>query len=405
VSEVPPFVGRIARRDLPGASILAVVPAMLVLLLVHASSASAELGAIAAGRHGEVWFAEPSTDTIGRRTARGKIKRFRIPTPAAEPVALSLGSDGSLWFAEHRADKLGRIEPDGAVREYPIPVPPAHPIAVGPFRIAAAGPPQPGAITIGREGDVWFTFGGQDSGVSSTYGGFVARLDVEGTIVEYPLPGPNAEPQAITTGTDGTIWVTERISRGGAIGRVAPDGSIAVTPLPEGNEPRGVEPAPDGGVWFAEVVFGPQIVGVIGKLTAAGSFAYFSLPHSEQLSGIASDDEGDLWFPTYASGHVTKEPDGSLSTGPTTGVLARMDAQGHVREFVTPHDVIELAPGADGTMWFTQESSDAIGHINRSGKIVELPTKPRPRGVLIKPPASRGPIATRRAPLADPPAP
>jgi virginiamycin B lyase len=366
----------------------------LAISTACASAAHGESGAIAAAADGGVWFAQPSADEIGHLTTAGRIERFRIPTPAAEPAGLAIGTDGSLWFSEHRAGEIGRIEPGGAIREYPVPVPPAR--ALEPAFRALLNPrtPGPGAIAAGSDGSMWFTEGGDGAEVSGVYGGQIAKITPSGTIEEYPIPSPNSEPQAITTASDGEVAFAERTARGGAIGRVASDGTIRLFPLPEGGEADGIATGPAGALWFTEIVFGPgAIVGQIGLLAQSGAISDFPMPRrAEQPSEIAPGGEGGVWFPTFASTHITRGPDGSLSTGPTTGVLARMDAQGHVREFVTRHDVLEIAPGTDGSLWFTQQSSNAIGHIDRSGRIVELPTKTRSRRV-------------KRAPLAVPPAP
>src|SRR6266436_741926 len=62
----------------------------------------------------------------------GKVTEFGIPTNNSQPAGITLGPDGNLWFTESRADQIGKITPNGSITEYPLPSGVASGIAAGP---------------------------------------------------------------------------------------------------------------------------------------------------------------------------------------------------------------------------------------------------------------------------------
>ena len=52
----------------------------------------------------------------------------------------------------------------------------------------------------------------------------MGRIARDGTIVEFPVPTPNASLRGITVGADGDLWFTENVAN--KIGRMAPDGIV-----------------------------------------------------------------------------------------------------------------------------------------------------------------------------------
>jgi streptogramin lyase len=101
-----------------------------------------ELGGIAAGHDGALWFTDVVfgqrriTGRIGRITPTGTMHFFALPTAEAQTGAIALGADGNMWFTAgtpHRtksrskngravvrfAASIGRITPRGRVTEYP----------------------------------------------------------------------------------------------------------------------------------------------------------------------------------------------------------------------------------------------------------------------------------------------
>lgn len=72
------------------------------------------------------------------------------------PFAITLGPDGNLWFTELDARKIGRITPEGVMTEFVIP-----------------SGASPGSIAAGKDGNLWFTAAGSDNSIG--------RVTPEGT--------------------------------------------------------------------------------------------------------------------------------------------------------------------------------------------------------------------------------
>ncbi len=74
---------------------------------------------------------------------------------------------------------------------------------------------QPGFITTGPDGNLWFT---------EVYGNNIGRITLTGRVTEFPLPTPNSGPTGIATGADGNLWVTETCSN--SIAHITPVGNV-----------------------------------------------------------------------------------------------------------------------------------------------------------------------------------
>jgi virginiamycin B lyase len=104
------------------AALLTAIVASVGLLSLSTAPASAAAGTITefptansgpfgitAGPDGNLWFADPGGNKIGRITTGGAITEFRIHTQSSFPVGITTGPDGNLWFTEENASKIGRI--------------------------------------------------------------------------------------------------------------------------------------------------------------------------------------------------------------------------------------------------------------------------------------------------------
>ena len=70
-------------------------------------------------------------------------------------------------------------------------------------------------------------------------------------ITEFRLPTYDSHPDAITTGSDGNLWLIE--NWGDQIGRITPTGVITEFPLPSLNSfPGAITTSPDGSLWFTD---------------------------------------------------------------------------------------------------------------------------------------------------------
>ena len=121
--------------------------------------------------------------------AAGAIDEFPLPA-GTQPGGITAGSDGALWFLEEGPSSIGRITTGGAV--------------TGHFAVnAAAAPPDVSSldqITLGPDGNLWFTQPADDQ---------IGRMTIpSGAVTEYNVPNTENEPEGITVGPDGAIWFT-----------------------------------------------------------------------------------------------------------------------------------------------------------------------------------------------------
>jgi virginiamycin B lyase len=74
-----------------------------------------QLGGIAAGADGNMWFtatSQPSTTrpaAVWRSTPGFTLTEFPLPSAQGTPTGIAAGSDGALWFTEMDANNIGRI--------------------------------------------------------------------------------------------------------------------------------------------------------------------------------------------------------------------------------------------------------------------------------------------------------
>jgi virginiamycin B lyase len=345
--------------------------ASLLLISVHALPAQGEVTAILSEPHGNVWFAERGTHSIGRITRNGTISHIALHG-GDEVGGLSPGPGESLWFTEPRAREVGHITATGAIREYPVP--PVSPLEQGepPSETIERTPmPEPGSITDAPDGNQWFASNGI-FGAGPVYGGQIDRITESGTITEFQLPGADVQPRGLIAGPSDDIWFTQSAAAGGAIGRIAIDGKITIYPLPQGHEPGAIVSGPDGDLWFTDVVFGGRsITGRIGRVTPNGTVRFFSLPRPDtQPAGIALGPDGAIWF-TAGTPHDLRAavPDFTASVG-------RMTPTGAVKEYPSRHLSSEIVPGPRGhEMLFAPEGINRIASIGPHGRVREYPVR------------------------------
>jgi len=274
------------------------------------------------GPDGAIWFAEFTTNKIGRITLSGTVTEFTVPTAGASPLGITTGPDGALWFSEEITNKIGRLTTAGAFTEFPIPT---------------AGS-APAGITSGPDGNLWF---------AEKNGGRIGRITTGGVITEFPTSGTG--PTGITVGPDGNLWFTERDAVN-SIGRITPAGVVTEFPVPTaGAQPMEIAVGPDGALWFAEYA-----AKKIGRVTRAGVFLEFPLPASANSPfGIVAGPDGALWF---------------TETGPgtTAGTIGRITTGGLVTEYPLPGPAggpWDIVAAGDGGLWFTEYYGGRIGRI------------------------------------------
>ena len=191
---------------------------------------------IVVGPDGALWFTE-SAGRIGRMSTDGALKEFTVFSVPTGLSGITVGPDGRLWFIETGAHKIASMTTDGTIVEYPVP---------GTFL--------PREITAGPDGALWFT----DVGV-----GMIFRVSLSGQTSHIALQDVAKAPLGIVAGPDGYLWVAEAgwslppetraFIVPGAIARVSVNGSVLEFPVPNPTaQPVGIAFGSDGNIWFTQ---------------------------------------------------------------------------------------------------------------------------------------------------------
>jgi streptogramin lyase len=165
-----------------------------------------------AGPDGNVWFTADTSNSFnyaGRITPNGQYTLFRTPNDEQYIYSITAGPDGNLWAGAFQQDRyhqqagafaaIDRISVDGQFTVFPLP---QRPASSNDFFAPS--------VTVGPDGNIWFTEGAFNR---------IGRMTLNGQITEYDVPTPNSRPNLITTGPDGNIWFTE--AGNGQIGQFA----------------------------------------------------------------------------------------------------------------------------------------------------------------------------------------
>jgi streptogramin lyase len=220
---------------------------------------------IISGPDGNLWFTDDYGGKIGRFSPNdGEIIEYQFPVAGGDtghdPADITAGPDGNLWFIEPFGHKIGKISPTtGSITEY---------------NIASDGsiPAELGCITAGPDVNLWFIeihAGSKINTISSATSKICNISPFTGNIISYDIPTEDSNswipteptPFGITLGPDGNLWFTEEI---GKIGKISPrTGIITEYPLPFGaGSCEGITAGPDGNLWFTE-----PFVNKIGKIS------------------------------------------------------------------------------------------------------------------------------------------
>jgi virginiamycin B lyase len=228
--------------------------------------------ALSARADGTVWYADRGGNRIVRIAADGTQTPF-VPGNAAEQglSGLAVGADGGIWYTKDVANRAGRIAPDGSAgREYVLPEAGSYPRGLTADRtgrlwfhssirkfvaelrpdgsVAVHRDPSwakrrfaPHRMALGPDGRLWITDRENNA---------VHCFDVNtGAFTRFEIPSPAAQPEAITVGRDGNVWITLLAAQ--KIARITPSGTITEFALGDldGGGPRGIVGTADGGVW------------------------------------------------------------------------------------------------------------------------------------------------------------
>ncbi|HUC30347.1 MAG TPA: LamG-like jellyroll fold domain-containing protein [Candidatus Acidoferrum sp.] len=200
---------------------------------------------------------------IAKLTTAGTITEYQTPTGGSNPAAVTTGGDGNLWFTETAVNQIGVITTAGAyLHEFPIPPGLGSVIlnaggssyqagdVVTVIQAGASG----GTLVIGSvdgNGAVQsFTTGSIGTGYSAATGLSTSGGHGTGLVVNI-LNTTNAFlPEAITLGPDGNIWFTAEDQNN--VLEVTPGGQFTAYPVPKGGSAEFITEGPDGNIWYTD---------------------------------------------------------------------------------------------------------------------------------------------------------
>ena len=279
-----------------------------------------------------------------------RIVEFALPS-GSRPGAIVVGKDGNIWFGNNSS--IARISPTGSgFTSFPVP------------NATTSGIP---GITTSADDNLWFTVDRANQ---------VGCITPQGIVTQFAVPTANSGPGGITAGADGNLWFLEDV---GKIGRITSSGTItefAVGALLSGSDsgPRSTDClGPDGNVWFTAYV-----ASEVGRITPEGAIMLWPTPTANSYpTGITTGPDGNLWFLELAADQIVRmTPNGVFTEFPTH------NSSGTV-------DLSQISVGPDGNLWVVEYNSNRIAKVTTSGAITQfnVPT-PNSQGGFIAPSAS-----------------
>ena len=245
------------------------------------------------------------------------VQEFPLPVTDAKPGGITAGPDGALWFVETNKNRVRSIALDGTV---------SGPITArdAPTGIASAF------------GGVWITEPGGS--------GHVARaLPGDTAVTEFTVSTNPAEPQGITVGPDGLLWYADH--KRDVIGRMTSLGGATDVGSTQGSKPWDIALGAGRHLWFTEQ--GGD--GTIGRITQG--WCRHLVPYSDRCQRTHRDRRRRRRRAVvHRARRGQDRPDHHRRPG------RRVLGHGPAAQ---PSGI---ALGADGNVWFTEESRPHRAH-------------------------------------------
>jgi len=219
-----------------------------------------------------------------------------------------------------------------------------------------------GGMTLGPDGNVWFT---------ERAHGTVGKVTPAGAVTEYPLPHADSDPVDITVGADGNLWVSDNAHA--QVVRVTPSGTGTEFALPSGCASFGITAGPGSTVWFTELTCpgpsgSPNKVGSIDTASTSTLVEHELAGAFPETFGIAYGSDGNLWFAEYDNLKLSR-----ITTGGTVTKFPTDPAH----SYSSPTWV---TAGPDGNLWFNESK---LGVVTVAGDLTEHAVVGYAGGVVV----------------------
>jgi streptogramin lyase len=276
--------------------------------------------------------------TAAGAAAAPTVAEFPIPNAVdADSQGIVLGPDGRLYFTQKNAARIGRVTPGDppTIESFDLPQAPAT------FT-------NPDWITVGPDGNIWFT-------ASVNNAGGVGKLSPANPAAAQGFGGFGiSDVRGIAAGFDGNLWVMD--SGNGRIVRVNPATGLSINDdvnFPSFTSGRGIARGPDGNMWAAsfgtaELARIPPNGGTPTEFDAGGN-----------AWSVVAGPDGNIWYTVPDAGVGQMNP----ATGGKT-VFPPSDPAG---------DLFGIAVGADGALWAARAVANDIARVTTSGSFSFFP--------------------------------
>ncbi len=220
----------------------------------------------------------------------------------------------------------------------------ADPALAGTFDVSG----NPGEITTGPDGNVWFTL------ITSSQNKEFGKITPDGSVTEYDSPG-DVTLKGITAGPDGNLWATGINS----VVKIPPGAPTSAQKFTDNNigGPSDITTGPDGNLWTAS---GGLVIKVPPGNPGAGDVPHGGVLSGTDPQGITAGSDGNLWI---------------LDNNGDNSAIVRFNTSGSVvgTPFSTGGALNQsrIAEGPPGQMLFTQSitSPQRVGRVDFSGNI------------------------------------
>lgn len=205
---------------------------------------------------------------------------------------------------------------------------------------------QPSAITVGTDGNIW----------TGGYGGEILSVTILGKFTAYPIAG--AHIGGLAVGPDNNIWYTDYGND--KVGYITTSGLVNAYKAPIGTSPTQIAKGNDGNLWVTDSN------GSILRVTTAGFFTQFKTGitsgGSPQAIVLASD--GDLYFTEPFFSSTMKDRIGKVTVGGTISEVGSLAPNAYPNQ---------IAVGKDGSLYFTEYGAGNLGKVTvPNGTVSEI---------------------------------
>jgi streptogramin lyase len=223
-------------------------------------------------------------------------------------------------------------------------------------------------ITLGPDGNMWFTDGGTPA---------IGKITPDGKVTEYKAGMTRgARPYAIAAGPDGNMWFSDEC---GGIGKVTPNGKIteySIDGISTAASPNGI--ASSGGAIWTMAQGPPNLL--IRVDVANGNLKAYPTPAKYSFDGsLAADAAGNLWTMGSIGENgimIERKPQGAFVFH-WTGLV-------HAATLCCPNYAPRrIVIGPDGNPWYTTlywlrktEAGNVIATTSASGTTIFPVDKP-----------------------------